>query len=118
METSCQPSYPLNSEKESPPGTFKVYLSCAEMAKTPSKASAPLRIGIVLLPFIVISSLIKSSVLWGGLSARGGVEPAFKRARPNIPLRCHSQPRANRIQDNIIFDPPKLFLISHQTIIA
>src|ERR1700692_3703503 len=31
METTCQASYPLNSENESPFGTFTVYLSCAEM---------------------------------------------------------------------------------------
>src|SRR5579864_6102322 len=29
METSCHPSYPLNSENASPPGTFSVYLSWA-----------------------------------------------------------------------------------------
>src|ERR1700741_4870674 len=28
METTCQASYPLNSENASPPGTFREYLSC------------------------------------------------------------------------------------------
>src|SRR5271170_803508 len=54
METTCQASYPLNSENESPPGTFRVYLSCAEMAQPPTQASSPaiLRIVSILLPFI------------------------------------------------------------------
>ena len=38
METTCQPSYPLNSENASPPGTFRVYLSWADMALAPSGA--------------------------------------------------------------------------------
>jgi hypothetical protein len=32
METTCQASYPLNSENESPFGTFTVYLSWAARA--------------------------------------------------------------------------------------
>src|SRR3954470_22363331 len=32
METSCQPSYPRNSENASPPGTAIVYLSCGVAA--------------------------------------------------------------------------------------
>src|SRR5476649_2961625 len=65
METTCQASYPLNSENESPFGTFKVYLSCAEMAQLPTKANTPIIIGIVniLLPFIANTSFIKFSVL-------------------------------------------------------
>src|SRR5262249_41390791 len=39
MATSCQPSYPLNSENASPPGTFKVYLSCWATAMPPKTAS-------------------------------------------------------------------------------
>src|SRR5271167_837170 len=39
METVCQPSYPLNSENASPPGTFTVYLSCCATAKLPKTAS-------------------------------------------------------------------------------
>ena len=48
------PSYPLNSENASPPGTFTVYLSCAEMAKPPKTASHTVAIPIVnmLLRFI------------------------------------------------------------------
>src|SRR5580658_2276299 len=34
METTCQDSYPLNSENASPPGTFNVYLSWAASANT------------------------------------------------------------------------------------
>src|SRR5450432_1961671 len=64
METTCQASYPLNSENESPFGTFTVYLSCAKMAQLPTKASTPVIIGIVttLLPFIASTSVIKFSV--------------------------------------------------------
>src|SRR5882757_5856893 len=60
METTCQASYPLNSENESPFGTFTVYLSCAEMAQPPTKASSPATIGIVsiLLPFIASTSFV------------------------------------------------------------
>src|SRR5262249_15810601 len=36
---TCQDSYPLNSENASPPGTFRVYLSCCAKAKPPKKAS-------------------------------------------------------------------------------
>src|ERR1700719_2095309 len=39
METTCQDSYPLNSENASPFGTFTVYLSCAGMAMPPETAS-------------------------------------------------------------------------------
>src|ERR1700733_13288039 len=40
METTCQVSYPLNSEKASPPGTVGAYLSCCAEAKPPKRASA------------------------------------------------------------------------------
>src|SRR5580765_6837410 len=39
MEIACHASYPLKSEKERPPGTFTVYLSCAELARLPKMAS-------------------------------------------------------------------------------
>src|SRR6516164_8038040 len=39
METTCQASYPLNSEKASPPGTLRLYLSCCAKAKLPKAAS-------------------------------------------------------------------------------
>src|SRR5579859_5993941 len=62
-ETTCQASYPLNSENESPFGTFTVYLSCAEMVQLPTQASTPVIIGIVsiLLPFIASTSFIKTA---------------------------------------------------------
>src|SRR5579862_9434593 len=61
METTCQASYPLNSENESPPGTFKVYLSCAKIAQQPMKASIPVIVGIVSihLRFIASTSFMK-----------------------------------------------------------
>src|ERR1700722_10321202 len=40
METTCQVSYPLNSENASPPGTVRAYLSCCAEAKPPKTASA------------------------------------------------------------------------------
>ena len=41
-----QPSYPLNSENASPPGTCRVYLSCAEMALPPKTATTTAMIKI------------------------------------------------------------------------
>src|SRR5215469_17045177 len=63
METTCQASYPLNSENASPFGTFTVYLSCAEMAQPPTMAT-PVIIAIVniLLPFIARTSFVESSI--------------------------------------------------------
>jgi hypothetical protein len=44
----CQSSYPLKSENASPPGTFRVYLSCLSCAELapPHKASASVVITI------------------------------------------------------------------------
>src|SRR5258708_31823059 len=39
MATTCQSSYPLNSENASPFGVCTVYLSCAEIALPPKTAS-------------------------------------------------------------------------------
>src|SRR5664279_3064572 len=39
METTCQASYPLNSENASPFGTCKPYLSCWARATPPNMAS-------------------------------------------------------------------------------
>src|SRR5262249_35293148 len=47
MEIACQASYPLNSEKASPPGTFTVYLSCAEIPIRPKTASHTAAIPII-----------------------------------------------------------------------
>src|SRR5712691_11671065 len=44
--TTCQSSYPLNSENASPFGTCTVYLSCADMALPPKTASATTTIAI------------------------------------------------------------------------
>ena len=54
MEIACHLSYPLNSENASPPGTFTLYLSCAEMARPPATASHTVATPIVntLLRFI------------------------------------------------------------------
>ena len=50
------PSYPLNSENASPPGTFTVYLSCADMAKPPETASHTVAIPIVNIPVRFIAA--------------------------------------------------------------
>src|SRR6185503_15983337 len=62
MEMTLQSSYPLNSENARPPGTFTVYLSCAEMALPPRTASATEIIAIVtmLLAFTVSNSFYPS----------------------------------------------------------
>src|SRR5215471_2013443 len=65
METTCQASYPLNSENASPFGTFTVYLSCAEIAQPPTAVNTPVIIAIVniLLPFIASTSFVEFSIL-------------------------------------------------------
>src|SRR5215831_13588973 len=65
METTCQPSYPLNSENASPFGTFTAYLSCAEMPQPPTPANTAVIIAIVniLLPFIASTSFVEFSIL-------------------------------------------------------
>src|SRR5271156_5552312 len=54
MATTCQPSYPLNSENASPPGTFTVYLSCEEMALPAETASTIATIAISETGILVI----------------------------------------------------------------
>src|SRR5262245_2973501 len=49
MEMACQDSYPLNSAKASPPGTFTVYLSWADMAQPPQTVSHTVATPIVNL---------------------------------------------------------------------
>src|SRR5437762_5345581 len=63
METTCQFSYPLNSEKASPPGTFTVYLSWADRALPPTALTSAVTIAIVPNPllFITGSSFVKTS---------------------------------------------------------
>src|SRR2546422_11595428 len=68
METTCQASYPLNSENASPPGTFKVYLSWAawaDRALPPKALTSAVTIAIVRmrLLFITNSSLDKLGCL-------------------------------------------------------
>src|SRR5262245_35939642 len=73
MEIACHPSYPRNSDIESPPGTFAAYLSCAEIAilpETPSQTVIPIismRLPFIAAPLISsIASLSRS--LWSGSS--------------------------------------------------
>src|SRR5881409_2379193 len=63
MATTCQVSYPLNSAKASPPGTFTVYLSWADRALPPNALTSAVTIAIVPkpLPFITGSSLVKGT---------------------------------------------------------
>src|SRR5215471_5786637 len=52
---ACHASYPRKSENASPPGTLRVYLSCAELAKPPNTASqATVPIVHRLLRFIAV----------------------------------------------------------------
>src|SRR5262245_28548195 len=71
MEIACQPSYPLNSDIASPPGTFAVSLSCAEMAR-PKMASHTVAIPIVsmLLRFIRAPPYSPSGVVRVNVVAR------------------------------------------------
>src|SRR5207249_12250555 len=68
METTCQASYPLNSENASPPGTFKVYLSWAawaDRALPPKALTSAVTIAIVHMRLLFITS--SSVVKLGGL---------------------------------------------------
>src|SRR5205809_6480450 len=64
MDTSCQASYPLNSENASPPGTFKLYLSWANRALPPKVLTSAVMIAIVRMQWLFTSS---SFVQVGGL---------------------------------------------------
>src|SRR5262245_55538101 len=60
-----QPSYPLNSENASPPGTCRAYLSCAEMAAPLKTTSTPGKISSSQDGILVIfhSSCGSSSIM-------------------------------------------------------
>ena len=58
IEIACHASYPLNSENASPPGTFTVYLSCAEMATPPKTASIAAIVVIISMLLPCIFSLL------------------------------------------------------------
>src|SRR5882757_2297240 len=93
MDTACQPSYPLNSENASPPGTFKVYLSwavCAtesatkatEAARVPQMLKAPKYFRAVCIsnPFVMIGRMR------GSAKASG---PEFNHSTGGIALELH-----------------------------
>src|SRR5260370_37357598 len=66
--TTCQSSYPLNSENASPFGTCTVYLSCAEMALPPKTASTTAMItvsqdGILVMAIPPCDLQVKFSVV-------------------------------------------------------
>src|SRR5580692_5351870 len=56
MAMTCQLSYPLNSENAMPPGTFRVYLSGAEMALAPTRARTAAIVPIVNMLFRFITA--------------------------------------------------------------
>src|SRR5262245_15280414 len=58
MEMRCQPSYPLNSENASPPGSVTVYLSWADSELPPPKAptSAVTRATVRMRSLFITSS--------------------------------------------------------------
>src|SRR5579859_7159778 len=89
METTCQPSYPLNSENARPFGTFNAYLSCAEKLRPPKTASdtATTTIGtaIVSLRFIASTSFVS---FIPKLEVKAGSQnPEFMAADTPFPMR-------------------------------
>src|SRR5437764_10744826 len=82
METTCQASYPRNSENASPPGTFKAYLSWADMAPLEALTSA-VTIAIVRMRWLFITS--SSFVKLGGLATRVGCDKTI-----HLPQHCAS----------------------------
>src|SRR5262245_4548131 len=85
MPMVCHPSYPLNSDMASPPGTFAAYLSCAEMAR-PRTASQPVAIPIVnLLMRVIALNLLRKACTagnqfaWSTRVAREYVVAIFRR---------------------------------------
>src|SRR4029450_5521930 len=56
METSCQLSYPLNSENASPPGTFTLYLSWADMAPAAEALMSAVATAIAQRRLLLIAS--------------------------------------------------------------
>src|SRR2546422_1019836 len=102
METTCQASYPLNSENASPPGTFKVYLSWADRALPPKALTSAVTIAIVRMRLLFITN--SSFVKLGGLDGfPAGVWYWMEwRARPphgsnaSQALRTRSIRRTNR----------------------
>src|SRR3984885_3859672 len=99
MEPTCQASYPLNSENESPFGTFTVYLSCAEMAQLPTRASTPVIIGIVriLLPFIASTSFVKFSVLTFFTCGWARASETWRRKARSVPEMAIHHPESLRL---------------------
>src|ERR1700678_1663093 len=89
----CQVSYPLNSENASPPGTLRVYLSCAEMAtpatKTPTSATL-VAISNRFLRFIDASPLFSSlfaRIRYIHLAKSRGSSISAAACRPSAQLR-------------------------------
>src|SRR5271154_1267486 len=85
METTCHTSYPLNSENESPPGTFSEYLSCAARASatSPERNIATNTVTRILLRFM--SNLLAELVLidcrlasWNCMVSQSPIHPAMR----------------------------------------
>src|SRR5256884_167765 len=95
METTCQASYPRNSENASPPGTFKAYLSWADMAPLEALTSA-VTIAIVRMRWLFITS--SSFLKLGGLATRVGRDKTI-----HLPQHCASggSPGGARSQPSI-----------------
>src|SRR6185295_9123876 len=64
-DTACQLSNPLNSEKESPPGTFKVYLSCFSAESASNDITAAITVKLVTATRIFMDVCIADSLLGG-----------------------------------------------------
>src|SRR5512147_567562 len=63
MATTCHFSYPLKSENASPPGTFTVYLSCAENAAPLTAAKTTAMIAMEIAFFFMSCLLCQVDVV-------------------------------------------------------
>src|SRR6185436_4792861 len=98
MEIDCHASYPLNSENASPPGTFTVYLSCAEMARPPRTAThTAIPIVNMLLRFIAAPPVDRPHDRRGHESRRldDGIS-RYLRMGLAVAVRPASRPRSDR----------------------
>src|SRR2546427_10887281 len=111
METTCQASYPLNSENASPPGTFKVYLSWAawaDRALPPKALTSAVTIAIVRMRLLFITN--SSFVKLGGLDGfpAGVWHWIERRARPPHGSEPSPPPRPPSLRRTKRGPPPRL----------
>src|SRR6185436_12958581 len=103
MEIVCHASYPLNSANATPPGTFTLYLSCAEMtspARSPTH-SAVTPIVITLLRFIQYLLEATRRTLVGGLNPRRLDEGIGRRYTWEFLAQFRETPRGTGRRDDM-----------------